>query len=264
MSTALSGAPSPPTWWAGSGAAGRLADEAVLIGGHYDHLGIRAPVNGDSIYNGAEDNASGTAAVLAAAEAFVRSGVEPQRSILFMAFGAEESGLLGSQAFADAAHRARSRTSRRGAQPGCDEPLWADPGHRRAGDGPVILGATFTAAAAGGGAPGAGGLGRADPRLVLPLRPFPVRPGRRPRPLARERRRLRRAADGWGEEQQEALHRDALSPAAGRAAALVHFDGAAQQIRVILRAALVVATTPAQPTWRPDSEFRAAGEARVK
>ncbi|MGH7704051.1 MAG: M20/M25/M40 family metallo-hydrolase, partial [Gemmatimonadales bacterium] len=80
---------------------GAAANDAVLIGGHYDHFGVRSPVDGDSIYNGAEDNASGTAAVLAAAEAFVRSGVRPGRSVLFMAFAAEESGLLGSQAFAE-------------------------------------------------------------------------------------------------------------------------------------------------------------------
>jgi hypothetical protein len=60
---------------------GPLAKEAVLIGGHYDHFGIGAAVDGDSIYNGAEDNASGTAAVLAVAEAFVRSGVRPARSL---------------------------------------------------------------------------------------------------------------------------------------------------------------------------------------
>jgi len=63
---------------------GTLAREAVLIGGHYDHFGIGAPVNGDSIYNGAQDNASGTAGVLAAAEAFVRSGVHAGRSIIFV------------------------------------------------------------------------------------------------------------------------------------------------------------------------------------
>src|ERR671916_115767 len=78
---------------------GSLADEAVLIGGHYDHFGISTPVGGDSIYNGAEDNASGTAAVLAVAEAFARSGVRPGRSLVFIGFTAEESGLLGSQAF---------------------------------------------------------------------------------------------------------------------------------------------------------------------
>ena len=80
---------------------GALAKEAVLIGGHYDHFGIGAPVDGDSIYNGAEDNASGTAAVLAAAEAFVRSGVRTGRSLIFIGFAAEESGLIGSQALAN-------------------------------------------------------------------------------------------------------------------------------------------------------------------
>ncbi len=78
---------------------GAAGSEAVLIGGHYDHFGIGAPVDGDSIYNGAEDNASGTAAVLTAAEAFAESGVRTGRSIVFVGFTAEESGLLGSQAW---------------------------------------------------------------------------------------------------------------------------------------------------------------------
>ena len=60
---------------------GRLAGEAVVLGAHYDHLGIGAPVAGDSIYNGAFDNASGTAGMLAVAEAFVRSGARPSRSV---------------------------------------------------------------------------------------------------------------------------------------------------------------------------------------
>src|SRR3954468_2948904 len=81
--------------WPGRGS---LAKEAVLIGGHYDHFGIAAPVAGDSIYNGALDNASGTAAVLTAAEAFARSRVRTGRSVVFIGFTAEESGLLGSQA----------------------------------------------------------------------------------------------------------------------------------------------------------------------
>jgi len=80
---------------------GSLSKEAVLIGGHYDHFGIGAPVGGDSIYNGALDNASGTAAVLTAAEAFARSGVRTGRSIVFIAFTAEEAGLLGSEALVD-------------------------------------------------------------------------------------------------------------------------------------------------------------------
>ncbi|HEX5387501.1 MAG TPA: M28 family peptidase [Gemmatimonadales bacterium] len=79
---------------------GALADQAVVIGAHYDHLGIGRPVNGDSIYDGAEDNASGVAGMLAIAQAFVHAGARPGRSVYFAAFGAEEEGLLGSEAFA--------------------------------------------------------------------------------------------------------------------------------------------------------------------
>ena len=69
----------------------------LVVTAHYDHVGVRAPVEGDSIYNGADDNASGTAALLALAEHFVR---QPARhSIIFVAFDAEEMGLQGAKAF---------------------------------------------------------------------------------------------------------------------------------------------------------------------
>ncbi len=77
---------------------GRLASEAVILGAHYDHLGIGPAVGGDSIYNGAVDNASGTAGMLAIAEAFVTAGARPARSVFFVAFDAEEKGLLGAKA----------------------------------------------------------------------------------------------------------------------------------------------------------------------
>jgi hypothetical protein len=78
---------------------GGRAGGSVVLGAHYDHLGIGRPVDGDSIYNGALDNASGTAGMLAIAEALVAAGARPARSVLFAAFGAEEAGLLGSAAF---------------------------------------------------------------------------------------------------------------------------------------------------------------------
>ncbi|HEU5170918.1 MAG TPA: M28 family peptidase [Gemmatimonadales bacterium] len=78
---------------------GSLAGEAVVLGAHYDHLGIGAPVAEDSIYNGAVDNASGTAGMLTVAEAMVRGAARPARSVLFVGFGAEEQGLLGSESF---------------------------------------------------------------------------------------------------------------------------------------------------------------------
>ncbi len=73
------------------------SDTTVLYTAHYDHLGIGNPVDGDSIYNGARDNALGTASMLAIARAFAALPEAPSRSILFAAVGAEEQGLLGSE-----------------------------------------------------------------------------------------------------------------------------------------------------------------------
>jgi Zn-dependent M28 family amino/carboxypeptidase len=70
----------------------------VLFSAHYDHLGIGKPVGQDSIYNGANDDASGTTAVMALARLFAR-GARPERTLVFAAFTAEESGGYGSRYF---------------------------------------------------------------------------------------------------------------------------------------------------------------------
>jgi Zn-dependent M28 family amino/carboxypeptidase len=75
----------------------RLKDDYVVYSAHWDHLGVGTPVNGDKIYNGALDNASGVAAVLEIARAFTQIQPQPKRSILFLMVTAEEQGLLGSQ-----------------------------------------------------------------------------------------------------------------------------------------------------------------------
>jgi hypothetical protein len=77
-----------------------LKDEYVVFSSHLDHLGIGEPVNGDKIYNGALDNASGSACLLEIARAFVRMNPRPRRSLLFVSVTAEEAGLLGSDYFA--------------------------------------------------------------------------------------------------------------------------------------------------------------------
>ena len=73
----------------------RQGNEAVVFGAHHDHLGIRAPVNGDHIYNGALDNASGVGGLLEIART-IKAGPRPARSIIFATWAAEEQGLLGS------------------------------------------------------------------------------------------------------------------------------------------------------------------------
>jgi hypothetical protein len=77
-----------------------LAAEHVVYSAHLDHLGVGAAVGGDDIYNGAYDNAMGIAMLLEAARAFAAQQPRPRRSILFVAVGGEERGLLGSDYFA--------------------------------------------------------------------------------------------------------------------------------------------------------------------
>jgi len=84
-----------------TGSDAKLGDEYVIYVAHWDHLGIGNEVNGDKIYNGAFDNASGTAALLEIARAYKQLRVPPRRSILFVAVTAEEQGLLGSRYYAE-------------------------------------------------------------------------------------------------------------------------------------------------------------------
>jgi hypothetical protein len=77
-----------------------LKGDAVIFSAHLDHLGIGTPAAGDSIYNGAYDNATGVAALIEVAAAFARSHPRPRRSLLFLAVTGEERGLQGSGYFA--------------------------------------------------------------------------------------------------------------------------------------------------------------------
>jgi hypothetical protein len=83
-----------------TGSDPKLRDEYLVYTAHLDHLGIGQPVNGDRIYNGALDNASGSACLLEIARAYSKMQPRPRRSILFVSVTAEEAGLLGSDYFA--------------------------------------------------------------------------------------------------------------------------------------------------------------------
>jgi len=81
----------------------KLKNELVVIGAHYDHVGYKKQheEGEDYIFNGADDNASGTSAVLAMAQAFSASKKKPKRSVLLMTFAGEEKGLFGSRAYVE-------------------------------------------------------------------------------------------------------------------------------------------------------------------
>lgn len=78
---------------------GKRSDEYIIVGAHFDHLGVDETLADDKIYNGADDNASGVSAVLQIARAFALSGEKPLRNVIFAFWDGEEKGLLGSKHF---------------------------------------------------------------------------------------------------------------------------------------------------------------------
>ncbi|MEJ8757262.1 M28 family peptidase [Pontibacter sp. H259] len=84
-----------------TGSDPKLKDEYVVHSAHLDHVGVGEPINGDSIYNGAHDNASGVASLLEIARMYNHLKVKPKRSVLLVMVTAEEMGLLGSAYFAN-------------------------------------------------------------------------------------------------------------------------------------------------------------------
>ena len=75
------------------------SNEYVIVGAHYDHLGVDTTLVGDQCYNGADDNASGVSAVLQLARAIKKTKVQPERTIIFAFWDGEEKGFLGSRFF---------------------------------------------------------------------------------------------------------------------------------------------------------------------
>jgi Zn-dependent M28 family amino/carboxypeptidase len=242
---------------------GSKAAQAVIVGAHYDHLGISLPVNGDSIYNGALDNASGTAAMLAAAEAFVRTGVRAPRSLVFMAFAAEESGLLGSTAYA-----ARPTIPLKNISAVLNMDVMNLYGRTRdiaaLGVDQSSLGKFFTAAAKQEGlrvttnqeALIKGSFFRSDH--------FPFARAGVPALSLESGLDFVGKPEGWGKQQQQEYTDQRYHQPGDELLPWYSYDGAVQQLRVIVRTAMAVAESPAQPVWAAGSEFRTAGEARVK
>lgn len=102
-STVITGTPASNVAGYIEGSDPVLKNEVVIIGAHYDHVGYKSvhQPGEDYIYNGADDNASGTGGLMAIARAFASMEIKPKRSLLFIAFAGEELGLLGSRAYTE-------------------------------------------------------------------------------------------------------------------------------------------------------------------
>lgn len=244
--------------WAGRGP---LAREAVLITGHYDHFGIGTPVDGDSIYNGAEDNASGTAAVLSAAEAFAQSGVRTARSIVFVGFTAEESGLLGSQALVTKPTIPLSRTA-------AILNLDVMNLYGRTRDVSALgldqssLGAVFGRAAAAEGLQVSVNRDALLQGSYFRSDHFPfARAGVPGTSIQNGEKYIGRPA-GYGHEQKSEYTAKRYHQPSDELLPWFSYGGVLQQLRVMVRTAVAVGNAPGQPVWNKTSEFREAGEKR--
>jgi len=244
------------------GTGGPLAQEVVVVGAHYDHLGIGKPVDGDSIYNGARDNAAGVGEMLAVAEALDRAELQGKRSMLFVAFGGEEAGLLGSQAMVDRPFMPLRNVAAMINFDGANLFGRARDIAATGSDQSSLLGALQAAARLEGlqvtddsAGMFRGSFFRSDnfpfARAGIPALSF--EPGNdfvgKPKEYGKKAKeeyntkRYHRPQDEWGPWYS--------------------IDGAVTETRVGLRTAIYAADASAQPTWNVDSEFRAVGEARL-
>ncbi len=238
---------------------GPRAGESLVLGAHYDHEGIGPPENRDSIYNGAEDNASGTAAMLGAAEAIARSGARPSRTIVFAAFVAEEEGLLGSEALVLAPPAAVGRMV------GMVNADFLNLYGRTRDIGTVgndlsTLGSALAAAA------------RAE-SVTVRVDPYDIARSRFFRsdnyPFARIGIPAIRIVNGveyvgrpagWGIEQRDRYWTERYHQPDDELADWMSVKGLAQQARVMVRMLLALANAPRPPAWAAETDFATSSE----
>ncbi len=240
----------------------QLTNEVVVYTAHHDHLGVGEPDStGDKIYNGALDNASGVAQMLAIARAFKALPQPPRRSILFAAVGTEESGLLGSEFYSKHPTFEPGRIAANINYDGAS--IWGRT-HDLVliGKGKSSLDAVADAAAATQGRvvvpdqfPDRGHFYRSDQfnfaRIGVPALYFDTGVEVLGKPA------------GWGKEQQEKWEAVSYHQPSDQMTATWNLEGAVEDSRVGFMCGLSVAQTTALPQWNPGDEFEAARKAAL-
>lgn len=238
------------------GAPGDGRSEAVILTAHYDHYGVGAGVGGDSIYNGAVDNASGVATLLAVAHGLSRSPAPPRRSVVFVATTAHETGMLGATAYLAAPPVPLARTA---AVFDIEQAnVWGVT--RDIG----ALGARFSTLGdvlAAGSANGLSTSRDPDPtgRRFYQSSPFPLAQAGVPFLSIRSGVEYVDQPPGWGAEQHRRYYAERYHQPADEVRAEFDYGGALQQARFLTRLIWQVAQDTALASWLPGSDFRAAG-----
>ncbi len=231
-------------------------DEVVTLTSHYDHFGVGEPIDGDSIYNGAYDNASGTALLMAMAHAFAGMDRAPARSLLFISTAAEEQGLLGSEWYVQSPLLPLDHTVAEINLDGAN--LWGET------DDVIVFGAerselgSFVRKRA------------AEMQLVImpdaePEKGFFFRSDHFPFARAgvpslyiEHGREFRGRPEGWGQKVMDDYTAHRYHAPSDEYSDDFVYDGAVQQGRLIFLTALDIANDDTWPNWFEGGEFKAA------
>jgi Zn-dependent M28 family amino/carboxypeptidase len=236
-------------------------EEYILVTAHHDGFGVGAPVDGDSIYNGAYDNASGTAQMLALASALAEHEPRPDRSVLFVATGAEERGLLGAEWYVQSPLRPLARTVATLNMDGAN--VWGETmdvqvlGQERSELGLFVR-------------PRAAEVGlriepESEPEVGTYFRSdhFPFARAGVPALYFKHGRDFVGRPAGWGDSVDAAYTANHYHQPSDEIGPDWRYDGAARDATLILLTLLDLATSEAWPNWYEGQEFRAAREAMM-
>jgi Zn-dependent M28 family amino/carboxypeptidase len=236
--------------------------EAVVLTTHYDHLGVGPAVDGDSVYNGAYDNASGVALLLEIAEAFGSLDPRPRRSLVFVATAAEEAGLLGAEHYVRNPVVPLRRTLANVNVDGGN--LWGETEDVVAmGGDRSTLGVVVQERAAQMGmrlspdrAPERGFFFRSDH--------FPFARAGVPAIYIEHGLAYRGRPAGWGERQLSTYDARDYHQPSDEYDPSMDLSGAVQQARLMMLVAYDVARDPAAPQWFETAEFKPARDRMMR
>ncbi|MEQ9398499.1 MAG: M28 family peptidase [Longimicrobiales bacterium] len=235
-------------------------DEIVTVTSHYDHFGVGETIDGDSIYNGAYDNASGTALLMELARAL--AGADPlERSVLFIATAAEEQGLLGAQWYVQSPLFPLSSTVAEVNVDGAN--LWGETddvtvqGEERSELGAFVrpharsLGLTI--------------LPDQEPEKGFFFRSdhFPFAKAGVPSLYIEHGRSFRGQPAGWGQEILDRYTAERYHAPSDEFSEDFVFDGAVQQGELVIRTVRDIANAESWPAWHEGQEFKAARDAMM-
>ncbi len=239
-----------------------LASEHVIYTAHWDHFGIGVPVDGDRIYNGALDNASGTAALIEMARAYTKLTPRPKRSFLFLAVTAEEQGLLGSEYYATnpiyplASTLAVINMDSMNIHGRVSDMTVVGLGNSDLDDYAVAAAGEFGRTVKGDPAPERGGYYRSDH--------FPfARQGVPALNAGGGSAFIGKPADYAAQIREQYTSKHYHQPSDEYSSSW-NLEGALEDLEILFRVGTVVANAERYPSWKPGTEFKAKREQMLK